>query len=119
MQGKGGCGVSAHEYSCAHGAQINFGNLTPYSTYVPRTCRDRSHLFCEIIYDIARSTLRYQKNTYTILHGNKENTSRKIKMYVYYIKKSGQTVKIKGLTHKSKENEREGHFMPYLLFLTF
>ncbi len=31
----GGCGgglreVSANEYSCAHGAQINFGDLTPY-----------------------------------------------------------------------------------------
>ena len=26
----GGCGVSANEYSCAHGAQTNFGDLTPY-----------------------------------------------------------------------------------------
>ncbi len=24
-------GVSANEYSCTHGAQINFGDLTPYS----------------------------------------------------------------------------------------
>ncbi len=31
--GGGGCGVSANEYSCAHGALINFGNLTPYLTY--------------------------------------------------------------------------------------
>jgi hypothetical protein len=30
--GDGG-GVSADEYSCAHGAQINFGDLTPYLTY--------------------------------------------------------------------------------------
>jgi hypothetical protein len=28
-RGVGGCGVSANEYSCAHGAQINFGDLTP------------------------------------------------------------------------------------------
>jgi hypothetical protein len=28
-----GRGVSAKEYSCAHGAQINFGDLTPYLTY--------------------------------------------------------------------------------------
>ncbi len=28
-----GCGVSANEYSWVHGAQINFGNLTPYLTY--------------------------------------------------------------------------------------
>jgi hypothetical protein len=28
-----GCGVSANEYSCAHGAQINFGDFTPYLTY--------------------------------------------------------------------------------------
>jgi hypothetical protein len=27
------CGVSANEYSCAHGAQINFGDLTPFLTY--------------------------------------------------------------------------------------
>jgi hypothetical protein len=37
MGGGGGasCGVSANEYSCAHGAQINFGDLTPYLTYAP------------------------------------------------------------------------------------
>ncbi len=29
----GSCGVSANEYSCTHGAQINFGDLTPYLTY--------------------------------------------------------------------------------------
>ncbi len=28
-------GVSANEYSCAHGDQINFGDPTPYFTYVP------------------------------------------------------------------------------------
>jgi hypothetical protein len=33
LRGEGGCGVSASEYSCAHGAQINFGDLTPYLTY--------------------------------------------------------------------------------------
>ncbi len=27
-----GCGASANEYSCTHGAQINFGDLTPYLT---------------------------------------------------------------------------------------
>jgi hypothetical protein len=31
--GGGSVGVSANEYSCAHGAQINFGDLTPYLTY--------------------------------------------------------------------------------------
>jgi hypothetical protein len=31
--GGGGCGFLANEYSCAHGAQINFGDLTPYLTY--------------------------------------------------------------------------------------
>jgi hypothetical protein len=29
--GVGGLRVSANEYSCAHGAQINFGDLTPWS----------------------------------------------------------------------------------------
>jgi hypothetical protein len=31
--GSGGCGVTANEYSCAHGSQINFKDLTPYLTY--------------------------------------------------------------------------------------
>jgi hypothetical protein len=36
-EGRGCCGVSANEYSCAHGAQINFGNLTTYLTYMVQT----------------------------------------------------------------------------------
>ncbi len=32
-EGGGGCGVSANEYSCAHGTQIKFGDQTPYLTY--------------------------------------------------------------------------------------
>jgi hypothetical protein len=31
--GGGGCGASAKEYICAHGAKINFEDLTPYLTY--------------------------------------------------------------------------------------
>ncbi len=34
--GGGRCGVSTNEYSCAHRVQINFGDLTPYLTYVVR-----------------------------------------------------------------------------------
>jgi hypothetical protein len=33
MRGGRGCGVSVNESSCAHGAQINFGDLAPYLTY--------------------------------------------------------------------------------------
>ncbi len=39
------CGVSANEYSCAHGAQINFGDLTSYLTYdckITEAKRERS-----------------------------------------------------------------------------
>jgi hypothetical protein len=52
-----GCGTSANEYSCVHGAQINFGDLTPYLTYAPHvpfmsyipTCTKRvtKNYFCE------------------------------------------------------------------------
>jgi hypothetical protein len=49
--GEGGCGVSANEYSCAHGAQINFGHLTPYLTYAqdaPRVEKiDQPRVTCE------------------------------------------------------------------------
>ncbi len=34
----GGCGVSANEYSFAHKAQINFGDLTRYLNYVMYLC---------------------------------------------------------------------------------
>jgi hypothetical protein len=30
--GGGYCGVSANKYSCVHGVQTNFGDLTPYLT---------------------------------------------------------------------------------------
>jgi hypothetical protein len=33
MRGGGVRGLSQREYSCVHGAQINFGDLTPYLTY--------------------------------------------------------------------------------------
>jgi hypothetical protein len=37
-EGGGGCGVSANEYSCAHGAQINFEDLT---IHMYLTCEKR------------------------------------------------------------------------------
>jgi hypothetical protein len=48
--GSGGVGLrglrlSANEYSCAHGAQINFGDLTPYLTYGGEGCYT-SDLLC-------------------------------------------------------------------------
>jgi hypothetical protein len=34
MRGEGGSSrLSTNEYSCAHGAQIHFADLTPYFTY--------------------------------------------------------------------------------------
>jgi hypothetical protein len=37
--GGGGGEISAIEYHCAHGAQINIGDLTPYLTYGdPQDC---------------------------------------------------------------------------------
>ncbi len=47
--GGGGCGVSANEYSCAHheyGAQVNFGDLTPYLIYMWRTIHCRLCIKC-------------------------------------------------------------------------
>ncbi len=41
-EGGGGVGaVTANDYSCAHGAQINFGDLTPYLTFGRRPMPDR------------------------------------------------------------------------------
>jgi hypothetical protein len=43
-----GCGVSASEYSYMHitwyGAQINFGDLPPYLTYVGKVLRNKSNI---------------------------------------------------------------------------
>jgi hypothetical protein len=44
--GGGGLGGSANEYSCAHGAQINFGELTLYLTYA--SCRFFLKMFYRI-----------------------------------------------------------------------
>ncbi len=44
MGGGGGYGVSANEYSCAHGAQINFGDLTPYLTYASFPLHIANHI---------------------------------------------------------------------------
>jgi hypothetical protein len=33
LGGRGACGVSANEYSCVNGTQINFGDITPYFNY--------------------------------------------------------------------------------------
>jgi hypothetical protein len=32
-RGRGVAGVSSNDYSCAHGAQVNFGDLTQNLTY--------------------------------------------------------------------------------------
>jgi hypothetical protein len=42
--GGGVCGVSANEYSCAHGAQKKFGDLTPYLTYAPYHPKQQPHI---------------------------------------------------------------------------
>ena len=52
----GGCGVSANEYSCAHGAQINFRDLTPYLTY-----GEKSRLFSIVPLTSACSTCQREK----------------------------------------------------------
>jgi hypothetical protein len=39
------CGVSANEYSCAHGAQINFRDLALYLTYACSYCIS---IFCPL-----------------------------------------------------------------------
>jgi hypothetical protein len=46
MRGGGvSCGPSATEYSCKHETQINFGDLTPYLTYVAKATCTRSNFF--------------------------------------------------------------------------
>jgi hypothetical protein len=44
--GRGGCGASANEHSCALGAQINFGDLTPYLTYGSHKSYNITILYC-------------------------------------------------------------------------
>jgi hypothetical protein len=39
---RGCCGVSSNEYSCADGAQINFGDLIPYLTFDERFSRNET-----------------------------------------------------------------------------
>jgi hypothetical protein len=39
-------GGLTNEYNCAHGAQLNFGDLTPYLTYASRCFYTDSHCEC-------------------------------------------------------------------------
>jgi hypothetical protein len=53
MRGEGvNCGDSANEYSCAHGAQINFGDLTPYLTYGVSNTIDDDMLCWQICFNV-------------------------------------------------------------------
>jgi hypothetical protein len=46
MRGGGGCdGASANEYSCAHGAKQNLGDLTTYLTYEEQGHDKNSQVF--------------------------------------------------------------------------
>ncbi len=56
--GGGGCGVLANEYSCTHGAQINFGDLTPYLTMV---------LMDKVETSYSISSICHLKSTYSFL----------------------------------------------------
>ncbi len=56
----GGGGASANEYSYAHGAQINFGDLTPYFTYA--LAPHDIHYFAD-----AYSTVAYSPSMYVYM----------------------------------------------------
>jgi hypothetical protein len=47
MRGGSGCGVSANKYSCADGAQINFGDLTSYLPY-GQICSSGTKIFATL-----------------------------------------------------------------------
>ncbi len=51
--GEGDYGTSANEYSCVHGAQINFGELTPYLTSgaTEQSLGDTKVKFCHLFHE--------------------------------------------------------------------
>jgi hypothetical protein len=55
-------GVTANEYNCAHGAQINFENLTPYLTYDARSMTQYLAIFCEVPKLGCNLSLNFTKN---------------------------------------------------------
>jgi hypothetical protein len=50
-------GVLANEYKCAHGAQINFGDLTPYLTYAAKPASAPSFLHAAFLSDLVITIL--------------------------------------------------------------
>ncbi len=50
----------ANEYSCAHGAQINFGDLTPYLTYDRNTVLFEVYFLCPIIMKGAKGVAKLE-----------------------------------------------------------
>jgi hypothetical protein len=63
-----GCRVSANEYSCAHGVQINSGDLTPYLIYDADELTDYSDRTFNTEYKISRrgkALLIHRKKSFT------------------------------------------------------
>jgi hypothetical protein len=62
-----GCGVSANEYSCAHRAQINFEDLTPYLTYASDVRSDSQNFIPEsVIFFYNIHTVQSSNHIHTI-----------------------------------------------------
>jgi hypothetical protein len=64
MRGGGGCRVSATEYSCAHGAQINFGDLASYLTSV----KNIPHRNQNILYRVVKNNETWPVDQQLSLH---------------------------------------------------
>jgi hypothetical protein len=55
------CGASASEYSCAHAAQINFRDLTPYLTY-DFTTMQKADLLHRVFANVTLKTVSKDSN---------------------------------------------------------
>ncbi len=78
---RGGCGVSSNEHSCAHGAQINFGDLPPLPMMTHRLRNffkwQRKNLNKNKIAIKMRSTgMRYLELGSLVFHWRKERAWR-------------------------------------------
>ncbi len=73
------CRVSANEYSCAHGAQINFGDLTPHLTDVSLKFKRRKSSIDVVLLHVKRENLKIFTLIFFNKHPSMRNCKQKLK----------------------------------------
>jgi hypothetical protein len=65
-----GCGLSANEYSCVHGALKNFGDLTPYLTHAVYKKEGRRPVSKTMVFDVYSMNKTISRQNWSVTRVN-------------------------------------------------